>query len=192
MKINAILIPDNGKTLTEAFEPLVDSLGTRSFGKGLLALGALKLAGAMNDRTFSALLDRLKPKMTAFVNDLLVKKAIFADAAVDEVAREGDTLRVSVTLTDVDYPALADKYLPALIESERRRVPDGLPAAVSDGMGDEQSAAVGAFLDALSETAKERIAARVLSGRKTRVCERLSGSLKKRGLDLSVTDVGIV
>ena len=87
---------------------------------------------------------------------------------------------------------LADKYLPALIESERRRVPDGLPAAVSDGMGDEQSAAVGAFLDALSETAKERIAARVLSGRKTRVCERLSGSLKKRGLDLSVTDVGIV
>lgn len=192
MKINVILTPDNGKTLTEACEPMVDSLGSQSFGKGLLALGALKLAGAMSDRTFTSLMDKLKPKMNGFINDLLVKKAIFADAKVDSVVKEGNTMHLSVDVTDVDYPTLADRYLPALIASERRRSPDGLLPAVYDEMGNEQPEAVRAFLDALSEDTKERIAAQILSRRKQRVCEKLSLALKKNNLELSVTDVEIV
>lgn len=192
MIIHATLVPDNGKTLTEACEPLVDNLGTQSFGKGLLALGALKVAGAMSDRTFSALLDKLKPKINSFIRDLLIKKAIFADAKVESVVKEGNTMHLTLDVTDVDYPALADRYLPRLMESERRRAPDGLLPSVFDALGGEQSPAVRAFLDTLSEETKERIAALILADRKQALCQKVSLALKKRNLDLSLADMEII
>ena len=114
MDVYAKLEAVNGKTMTEALSGFLDKSGTGNRALDLLAGGALKLFGAMSDKTANSLLDLVKPKMTDLLNRYLTKRGIPAKGQVIGTVRTGDVLLVTARLTDVDYAALTAQFLPEL------------------------------------------------------------------------------
>lgn len=89
-------------------------------------------------------------------------------------------IKLELTLTNLDFDALVDLYLPQLSEKFKREG-NPLGTLMSPGM-------VKTMLRTMNQQKKEKLAAELINGNSDRICRMFEESAAKRGIQFKISD----
>lgn len=206
MKAELIITADNNKDPADVIASILEKSDDRSAMAryheherkpllkkviGKAAVGAVKVIGAAGDSATNALLMKLRPFITNMVNDYMAKNHITASVLINSIVKEENKMKITAEVDSIDYKGIISHYLPQIIDSVRKSDPQSILIKITDIIGNDIEAVIGAVLDNLSDEKKEAIVKLLVNRYSSTICNKISDYLADQKIEIKVSRIGI-
>ena len=187
------IVAKTAKDLTARKEDIISSIGKRrsirDLVKNKLIDGAAKTLDLMSEDVANSIFSYLAPAFDNTINDYLTKNKIRADISTGEIKKEGEKMKITLNVSDIDYEGIIIKFLPDIIKSLKTKDPENYVWKIHSVIEKDQDEVVRAVLGKISNSKKEEIIEIVITQYKNSICNAISDFLEKQDIGLAVDDL---
>ena len=159
--------------------------------KKLLIKGAAKTVEFIGEDAVNSVYSMLKPALAKIINDNLQQNRIPASFLVEQIKKDQEKMKVTLTLDSINYKGMINRFLPDILESAREHDPDNYVWRVYDVISDDQPKIVKVVMDTISNEKKDEIIELMILQYKNNLCDIISSLLVVENIELAVDDISI-
>lgn len=159
--------------------------------KTMAVKGMIGVVDSLGDNAVNIALQKFKPIVRGALSHFFIKNGIVADINDITLVKEGNTMRVTAEIDNIDYVSIIDKFLPIIFGALKKKDPDNILCAIADVLDENLTDIIKATLNSVSGEKKEQIIKLLILHYHDTICRKSSEIMSEHQINMEVTSIEV-